>query len=488
MHLGNARTALLAWLQVRAAGGRIVMRVEDLDAQRVVAGAEARILDDLRWLGIDWDEGPDVGGPHAPYRQSERAARYESAVRTLLDRGRAFECACSRAEIARAASAPNAGDEGPRYPGTCRDLAPGEAAARARAAGREPAVRFRGNGERVRVHDLVRGEVDPLGDDGVDDFVIRRVDGVAAYQLAVVADDAAMEITHVLRADDLLASTPRQIALARALDLPTPEYAHVALVLAPGGERLAKRNRPAAIADLRAAGVAPEAVVGALAASAGLVESGVRVRPRELVDGFSLAKLRREAVEMDGAVLITADGGGARTGDAIVTRAAEAGDVIPLAEVYVASWQAAYRGIVPDGVLDALTVRTQAARWQKMLAGMSKGLQRAWVVEEDGRLRGFVVTGPLRGDTTATAPVGEVWAMYLDPAAWRRGLGRRLLAHAESDLRGRGFGEVLLWVLTKNDRGRRFYEGVGYAPTGETRASRLGDAWCEEIRYQKRLA
>jgi len=294
IHLGNARTALLAWLDARARGGAFVMRVEDLDRARVPADAEARLLDDLRWLGLDWDEGPDRGGPFAPYRQSERAARYDDAVARLLATGRAFPCACSRADVARAASAPHdADEEGPRYPGTCRGLSAAEAYARAAAQGRAPAIRFDGRGEAFDFVDEVRGAV-ATGAGGVDDFVLRRADGTASYQLAVVVDDAAMEIGRVVRGDDLRTSTPRQLALFAALGL-----APVPLVLAPGGERLAKRTRPASLADLRARGVAPEAVVGALGASAGLCAPGERLRARDLVSGFSLARLDRAPAVLD---------------------------------------------------------------------------------------------------------------------------------------------------------------------------------------------
>ena len=457
MHLGNARTALLAWLQARAAGGSIVMRIEDLDTQRVVAGAEDRLLDELRWLGLDWD-GEIV-------RQSERADRYAGAIAQLLAEGKAFECACSRAEIARAASAPHADEEGPRYPGTCRDLARGEAAKRAAAAGRGVAVRFRGEGT-IAFEDLLRGPVSLE----LDDFVIRRADGIAAYQLAVVVDDAAQAITHVLRADDLLDSTPRQLGLYRALGLTAPAFAHVPLVLAPGGERLAKRNRPAAVGDLRAAGVAPEAVVGMLAASAGLVDEGARATPRELIAAFELRKIARQP-----AVLAARE-------DPVV-RAPTGADVIALAQVYVASWRAGYRGIVPDEVLDALSVVAQTARWQKLLAGIAKSEQRAFLVEENREVRGFIVTGPLRGAEASGA--GEVWAMYLDPASWRRGLGRRLLTHAEEDLASRGHRPIAIWVLAKNARAREFYAACGYSPTGETRVNQIGSAPLEEVRYTK---
>jgi glutamyl-tRNA synthetase len=302
MHLGNARTALLAWLAARSAGGGVVLRIEDLDQARVVPGAEARLLDELRFLGLDWDEGPDVGGRHAPYRQTERRARYDDAVDRLLVSGQAYLCACSRADIARAASAPH-GEEGPRYPGTCAGLPATEVQARATAAGRQPSVRFRGAGARLPFTDLVHGPCEPLGPDGIDDFVIRRADGTAAYHLAVVVDDAAMAITDVVRGDDLLSSTPRQLALYRALGAPPPRHAHVPLVLAPGGERLAKRTRPISIGDLRQRGVAARHIVGALAASAGLLAPGRDAFPSELLAGFQLAAVGTKSVNFDSATL-----------------------------------------------------------------------------------------------------------------------------------------------------------------------------------------
>jgi glutamyl-tRNA synthetase len=298
MHLGNVRTALLAWLSARSVGGRMVLRLEDLDAARVIPGAESILLDELAWLGLDWDEGPDVGGPCAPYRQSERASLYDQAIDRLLADGQAFLCACSRADVARAATAPH-GEEGPRYAGTCRDLDPAAVLARADAQGRRPSVRFRGGGRRLSFTDGLHGPADPLGADGLDDFVIRRADGTAAYQLAVVVDDAAMSITEVVRGDDLLSSTPRQLALYQALGLTEPVFAHVPLVLSPGGERLAKRTRPRALADLRAAGLAAEAIVGALGASAGLCPGGSRRHPRDLVPGFLLDRVSRKPVTIE---------------------------------------------------------------------------------------------------------------------------------------------------------------------------------------------
>ena len=293
IHLGNARTALLAWLDARRAGGAFVMRVEDLDRSRVAAGAEARLLDDLAFLGLDWDEGPDVGGPSAPYRQSERTRLYDDAVDRLLAAGTAFPCACSRADVARAASAPHAADDDePRYPGTCRRLEPRAVATRAATLGRAPSIRFAGGG----------GE-GGQGAPEVDDFVLRRADGVAAYQLAVVVDDIAMGITRVVRGDDLLRSTPRQLALHRALGATPPVFVHVPLVLAPGGERLAKRTRPASVAELRARGVGAGAIIGALAESAGQAAPGEELRASELIARFDWARVPAEAVVVDAAAL-----------------------------------------------------------------------------------------------------------------------------------------------------------------------------------------
>ncbi len=297
MHLGNARTALLAWLDVRSRGGVLAMRVEDLDGPRVRPGLETRILEELRWLGLDWDEGPDVGGPHGPYRQSERGERFRAALEALRRAGLAYPCFCSRAEIARASQAPHASDEGPRYPGTCRDL--GEREAADLAARRPPAWRFRVPEGPVRLDDAVHGSCTFDVAATVGDFVVARADGVPSYQLAVAVDDAAMEVTDVLRGDDLLPSTARQLLLLRALGLSPPRHAHVPLVVGPDGERLAKRHGALSLGELRARGAAPEAVVGLLAASCGLAPPGARVAAGELVAGFRLDALPRTPVRLD---------------------------------------------------------------------------------------------------------------------------------------------------------------------------------------------
>jgi glutamyl-tRNA synthetase len=300
LHLGNARTALLSWLAARGAGAGYVMRVEDLDGPRVKPGLEGLILAELRWLGLDWDEGPDVGGPRGPYRQSERSARYEEALARLRAAGRVYPCFCSRAEIAAASQAPHGpADEGPRYPGTCRSLSSAEVGRRV-DAGRRPAWRFAVPAGPVAFDDGVHGAQAFDVAATVGDFVVARADGVASYQLAVVVDDAAMAVTDVVRGDDLLASTARQLLLYRALELPIPRFAHLPLVVGADGERLAKRHGARSLGELRDAGADPRAVAGLLAEISGLAPPGARLLPRDLVAGFDLRRIPRAPARLPG--------------------------------------------------------------------------------------------------------------------------------------------------------------------------------------------
>jgi glutamyl-tRNA synthetase len=299
LHLGNARTALVSWLAARAAGGAYVLRIEDLDGPRVRPGLEARILDDLRWLGLDWDEGPDVGGGSGPYRQSERMPRYAEALERLRAGGLVYPCFCSRAEIAAASQAPHGpADEGPRYPGTCSALSADEVSRR--SASRRPAWRFRVPAGKISFTDGVHGSVEVDVGAGAGDFVVARADGVPAYQLAVVVDDAAMAITDVVRGDDLLPSTGRQVLLYRALRLSPPRFAHVPLVVGEDGARLAKRHGALSLGDLRERGADPRAVVELLADLSGL-RAGARPSPRDLVSGFDLARMARRPTVLSAA-------------------------------------------------------------------------------------------------------------------------------------------------------------------------------------------
>jgi glutamyl-tRNA synthetase len=290
LHLGNLRTALLAWLFARSTGRSFLVRMEDLD--RVQPGSDARQLADLTALGLDWD-GPVL-------YQSTRTDRYDAAIARLTARGLTYECFCTRREIREAASAPHPdpaaqhpGDPaGPAadgaYPGTCRDLSAAEIAKR-RSVGRPSALRLRAGVDRWTVVDEFAGSFTSA----VDDVVLRRNDGVAAYNLAVVVDDAAQGIDQIVRGDDLLASAPRQAYLGSLLGLPAARYAHVPLALNSDGQRLAKRDGAVTMSDLDAVGIDPGEVLGIIAASLGLAAPGQPVTPVGLLRRFDPESLPR---------------------------------------------------------------------------------------------------------------------------------------------------------------------------------------------------
>ena len=286
--MGNLRTALLAWLFARCTSGQFVLRIEDLDRPRVRPGATQRILDDLHWLGLTWDEGPDIGGPYAPYTQSERTALYEQHLRRLQDNDLIYPCYCSRAEIAQAASAPQKGaDHGPVYPGTCRYLTDAQRR-RYTIQKRRPSLRFRVDDERiVTFNDLLVGPYTQHVQHAVGDFLVRRADGIFAYQFAVVVDDALMHINQVVRGCDLLSSTARQILLFEALNVAVPSFAHVPLMYDMQGQRLAKRLQSEGLAPLRARGFTAAQILGKLAASCGLIEQDISLSPNALAQAFA---------------------------------------------------------------------------------------------------------------------------------------------------------------------------------------------------------
>ncbi|HYH69097.1 MAG TPA: tRNA glutamyl-Q(34) synthetase GluQRS [Urbifossiella sp.] len=275
-HVGNARTYLAAWLSARSAGGRVLLRVEDIDSPRVKPGAAAQAQDDLRWLGLDWDGEPVV--------QTRRVPLYEAALEELKRQNLVYPCTCTRSDVAAAASAPHAEHEPPTYPGTCAGRTPADAAA---LAGTPFAWRFR-VGDSPAFEDRYRGltQIDLRAAGG--DFVVWKAAGTPAYQLAVVTDDADGGVTEVVRGDDLVPSTPRQLLLYRALGWAAPTFAHLPLVVGPDGRRLAKRHGDTRLAALRDAGVKSEAVVGLLAWSCGWLPEVRPATPRELLSRFRL--------------------------------------------------------------------------------------------------------------------------------------------------------------------------------------------------------
>ena len=264
LHVGNARTALFNWLLAHGHDGTFILRIEDTDIERSTRESEAGILEDLRWLGLDWDEGPDVGGMHGPYRQSERLHLYASYANELIAGNHAYYCFCSPQKLDAERQADLAAGQPPRYRGTCRDLANDEVRKRMEA-GERPVIRFRvPEAAEVSFPDLVRGDV-TFSTDVIGDPVLVRSDGRPAYNFAVVVDDALMEITHVIRGEDHISNTPRQILLYQALGFAQPEFAHLALVMGPDHTPLSKRHGATSVAEFRERGYLPEALVNYLA-------------------------------------------------------------------------------------------------------------------------------------------------------------------------------------------------------------------------------
>ena len=296
LHLGNLACSLLAWLSARSQGGRIVLRIEDLDAERCPRKYADALEEDLRWLGLVWDEGGSSGGPNGPYYQSECAAIYTESYNKLEAQGLVYPCFCSRAQL-HAASAPHTSDGNVIYPGTCRGLTVEQIAEKRKK--KAPAYRLMVPDEDITFTDGCMGPhtENLLRDCG--DFYLRRADGVFAYQLAVVVDDALMGVNQVVRGVDLLSSTPRQIWLQQQLGFPQPEYGHVPLLYGADGHRLSKRQKDVDLGALRQMGKRPEDIVGQLACWAGLIDQPEPVQARELVVEFAWGKVRRENVVVE---------------------------------------------------------------------------------------------------------------------------------------------------------------------------------------------
>ena len=293
LHLGHVRTFLVAYWHARSRGGRLLLRIEDLDGPRAHRRFADAALRDLEWLGIDWDGAPSV--------QSEHLERFERAVETLLERGLAYACVCTRGDLANAAAAPHAGATEPRYPGTCRGRFTSRAEAEA-TTGRTAGVRLVVPPGAVVVHDELAGarSFDVAAEVG--DFLVARRGGGAAYQLAVVVDDAAEGVTEVVRGDDLLPSAARQWHVQRALGLPHPRWAHVPLVLSATGERLAKRTDALSLEALRERGVDPRVIVRWAAQSAG-VRTAERATAAEITSIFRLDRVPRAPVTLTAAAV-----------------------------------------------------------------------------------------------------------------------------------------------------------------------------------------
>ena len=298
IHVGNARTALFSWLYARHHDGTFILRVEDTDASRVTEEGYRGVVEDLRWLELDWDEGPDVGGPHGPYRQSERLDIYHEMTERLLDGGHAYRCYCTAEELEERRKTALARGEPPGYDGRCRTRTDEEIAA-FQAEGRPFAIRFHMPEREWVIEDLVKGEVRWAARD-LRDFVIVRSDGSPVFLLAVAVDDMLMEVSHVVRGDDLLASAPRNAAVIEALGGSSPAYAHLPQVLGPDSKPLSKRHGATSVAAFREQGFLPEALVNYLALLGWAKDDHTTFLDRdELVKSFDLAHVSHNPAVFD---------------------------------------------------------------------------------------------------------------------------------------------------------------------------------------------
>jgi len=299
LHVGNARTALFNWLFARQKGGTMILRIEDTDLERSEARYEDQLIDDLKWLGLDWDEGPDVGGPYIPYRQSDRLDIYREHAERLVSEGKAYLCFCTESELQQERDRAIAEQGAQIYSGKCRNIDPAEAKQR-RMAGMACAIRLRIPERPIRFHDVVHGDVE-FSNEVVSDPIILRSSGMPVYNYVVVIDDALMKITHVIRGDDHLSNTPKQVALYEALGWSVPEFAHLSTILGADRERLSKRHGATSIANFRDMGVLPEALANYLALLGWAPSGGTReiFSLEELVKEFRLERVTPSAAVFD---------------------------------------------------------------------------------------------------------------------------------------------------------------------------------------------
>ncbi len=298
LHVGGARTAIFNHLFARHNGGTFVLRIEDTDVERSTRESELSLIEDLRWLGLDWDEGPDVGGPYGPYRQSERMGIYRDVADKLVAQGNAYPCFCTDEELDRKREELIAASRPPQYDGTCRDLTAAEVAER-RAAGLPEAIRFKVGDGVVRFHDAVRGDME-LAHDMVGDWVTLRSNGLPTYNFACAVDDSGMKISHVIRGEEHLPNTLRQIMIYDALGATHPIFAHVPLILAEDRSKLSKRHGASSVGDLRANGYLPDAAGNYLVLLGWSHPQSKEIMPREeMIKTFTIERIGKAAAVFD---------------------------------------------------------------------------------------------------------------------------------------------------------------------------------------------
>lgn len=361
LHLGNARTALFNFLLARRYGGRFVLRIEDTDSERSRPAYTQSLLQDLRWLGLDWDEGPDVGGPAAPYEQSRRGEHYARRFAELTQRGLVYPCFCTNLELDISRRAQLAAGKPPRYAGTCRNLDPAERQRRL-ADGASASLRFRvPQGEQIVFEDFVHG-TQRFNTDDIGDFIIRRADGSAAFFFCNAVDDADTGVTHVLRGEDHLTNTPRQLLLMRAFDMKLPSYGHVALLVGPDGAPLSKRHGARSLRQLREQGFLPGAITNHLYRLGHSGGGDGLLTLAEMAAGFDIRHLGRAPARSDDAQLLVWQRDSAHAIDA-ATRARWLHDTLPR-DLDAPRGAALLAAIAPNVVLPE-----DARRWVEIVLG-----------------------------------------------------------------------------------------------------------------------
>lgn len=299
LHIGGARTALFNWLFARHNGGSLILRIDDTDQERSTEESTRGILSALRWLGLDWDEGPDAGGAYGPYYQSQRSELYTEAAQKLIEQGMAYKCYCTSEELAARRQQARAAGKAPRYDGRCRELTAQERKEK-ESEGYRPVIRLRvpETGE-TKVPDLLRGDV-AFNNDVLDDFIIMKSDGMPTYNLACVIDDAMMHISHIIRAEEHLSNTPKQILIYKALGYSLPVFAHVSMILAPDHSKLSKRHGATSVEEFRALGYLPDALINYLALLGWSPEGEEELLSlSELVRQFSMERVGKTAAIYD---------------------------------------------------------------------------------------------------------------------------------------------------------------------------------------------
>lgn len=298
LHVGNARTAILNWLFARHSGGKFVLRIEDTDFERSTLVFYQELFNDLKWLGLDWDEGPDVGGDFGPYKQSERLKIYQECAEKLLDQGYAFNCYCTAEEIKKKTEKAIANGESTKYDGSCYKLSLDQIQ-KFKKQGRSPVIRFRVPNREISFNDFVRGTVSFDGDN-ISDFVILRADGIATYNFAAAVDDSLMEISHIVRGEDHLSNTPKQILIHEALELPSPVFIHIPMILGSDRSKLSKRHGDNQVRQYRAKGYFPEALVNFLSLLSWSSPTGDELLSMDrLIKEFTLERLSKSAAIFD---------------------------------------------------------------------------------------------------------------------------------------------------------------------------------------------